>query len=59
MLILAAPIIIGAGLRDTANILAPVFLVITLVITVARLRGFLLRRRVPSMLASIISLLAI
>jgi len=29
------------------------------VITVAPLRGFLLRRRVPSMLASIISLLAI
>ena len=59
VLILAAMIIIMAGLRATADIIAPVFLVITLVITVAPLRSLLVRRKVPSVLASIIALLAI
>jgi len=59
ILILAGLIIIGVGLRSTANIVAPVFLVVTLVITVAPLRGFLVRRRWPSALASATALLAI
>jgi len=59
ILVVAGLIVIGAGLRATANIVGPVFLVITLVITVAPLRGFLVRRRWPSWLASVISLLAI
>ena len=52
ILIVAGLIVIGAGLRSTANIVAPLFLVITLVITVAPLRNWLVRRRWPSWLAS-------
>lgn len=59
ILILAALVIIGVGLRSTASIVAPVFLVVTLVITVAPLRGYLVRHRWPSWLASIVGLLSI
>src|ERR687886_192486 len=59
ILLLAGLVIIGVGLKNTANIVGPVFLVLTLVITVAPLRRWLLRRRVPSALASVLSLLAI
>jgi AI-2 transport protein TqsA len=59
ILIVAGLIVIGAGLQAIANIIAPVFLVITLVITVAPLRGFLVQRRWPSWLASAVSLVAI
>ena len=59
ILIVAGLIVIGAGLQATANIVAPVFLVITLVITVAPLRSFLAARGWPSWLASTVSLLAI
>ena len=59
ILLLAGLVIIGVGLKSTANIVGPVFLVLTLVITVSPLRGWLVRRRVPSALASVISLLAI
>ena len=51
--------VIGAGLQATASIVAPIFLVITLVITVAPLRSFLVRHRWPSWLASVVTLLAI
>jgi predicted PurR-regulated permease PerM len=59
ILLLAGLVIIGVGLKSTANIVGPVFLVLTLVITVSPLRRWLLKRSVPSALASIISLLAI
>ncbi len=59
ILIVAALVIVGAGLRTTASIVAPIFLVITLVITVAPLRGFLVRHRVPGWLASVVGLVAI
>jgi len=59
VLVVAGLVIVGVGLRSTASIVAPVFLVVTLVITVAPLRGFLVRHRWPSWLASIVGLLAI
>lgn len=59
ILVLAGLVIICAGLRTTSSIIAPVFLVVTLVITVVPLRSMLVRRKVPSALASIITLLAI
>jgi AI-2 transport protein TqsA len=59
VLVLAGAVIVAAGLRTTASIVAPIFLVITLVITVAPLRAVLIRRKLPSWLASVISLLAI
>jgi len=55
ILIMAGLIVIGAGLRSIANIVAPRFLVITLVIAVAPLRNWLVRRRWPSWLASVAS----
>jgi len=59
ILLVAGLIVIGVGLKSTANIIAPVFLVVTLVITVAPLRTFLTNRRWPSALASVVSLLVI
>jgi predicted PurR-regulated permease PerM len=59
VLIVAGLIVICAGLQSAASIVAPVFLVITLVITVAPLRTFLVNRRWPSWLASAVTLLAI
>jgi len=59
VLVVAGLIIVGVGLRATSSIVAPVFLVVTLVITVAPLRGFLLKHRWPSSLASVTALLAI
>lgn len=59
VLVLAGLVIIGVGLRSIASIVGPVFLVITLVITVAPLRGFLVRHRWPSWLASVVGLLSI
>jgi predicted PurR-regulated permease PerM len=55
----AGLVIVGVGLQATASIVAPVFLVVTLVITVAPLRGFLVKHRWPSWLASIVGLLSI
>jgi AI-2 transport protein TqsA len=59
VLILAGLIIIGVGLREMASLITPIFLVITLVITVSPLRSFLVKRRWPSWLASTVTLLAI
>ncbi len=59
IVLLAGLVVIGVGLKSTASIVAPVFLVLTLVITVAPLRRFLVRHRWPSALASLVSLLAI
>lgn len=59
ILIVAGLIVIGAGLQATASIVAPVFLVVTIVITVAPLRSLLVERRWPSWLASAVTLLAI
>ena len=59
VLIVAGIIVICAGLQSAASIVAPVFLVITLVITVAPLRAMLVALRWPSWLASAVTLVAI
>jgi AI-2 transport protein TqsA len=59
VLIVAGVVVICAGLQSAANIVAPLFLVITLVITVAPLRSLLVARRWPSWLASAVTLIAI
>ena len=59
VLIVAGVIIICAGLQSAASIVAPLFLVITLVITVAPLRALLVDLRWPSWLASAVTLLVI
>ena len=48
VLLVAGIIVICAGLQSAASIVAPVFLVITLVITVAPLRALLVARHWPS-----------
>ena len=59
ILVLAGLIIICAGLKTVSSIVAPLFLVLTLVITVQPLRTILTRRRVPRPLASVIVLLSV
>lgn len=59
VLIVAGVIVICAGLQSAASIVAPLFLVITLVITVAPLRTLLVARRWPSWLASAATLVVI
>jgi AI-2 transport protein TqsA len=59
ILILAGLVVAGAGLKQASSIVGPFFLVLTIVITVHPLRSWLVARRVPSILASIITLLAV
>ena len=57
--VLASMVIVAAGLREVSSIVAPSFLVLTLVITVQPLRTILVRHRIPSWLASIVGLLSV
>jgi AI-2 transport protein TqsA len=57
--VLAALVIAAAGLHLTASIVGPIFLVLTLVITVHPIRAWLVRRRVPRWLASTVALLSV
>lgn len=59
LVLVAALVIVGAGLKATASVVAPIFLVITLVITVAPLRRWLVARKVPAALATVATLIAI
>jgi len=59
VLVLAGLVIAGAGLQATSNIVGPVFLVMTLVIAVHPLRVWLVRRHVPEVVSSLVSLLAV
>ncbi len=55
----AAFAIAMAGVREIANIVAPIFLALTLVITAHPLRGWLIRRRVPAWAATLAVLLTL
>jgi len=59
VLVLAALVIVCAGLKLVASIVGPVLLVITLVITVHPLSRWLVQRRVPRIVASIVALLTV
>jgi AI-2 transport protein TqsA len=59
ILILAGLVVAGAGLKQASSLVGPFFLVLTIVITVHPLRSWLGARRVPSFVASIITLLAV
>jgi AI-2 transport protein TqsA len=59
ILILAGLVVAGAGLRQASSIVGPFFLVLTIVITVHPMRSWLVARKVPSVVASIISLLTV
>lgn len=57
--VLAGLVIVGAGLQSISNLAGPVFLVVTLVITVQPLRGWLVRRHVPGWLGSLVAMLGV
>jgi len=59
VLVLAGLVIAGVGLRSVSSIVGPVFLVLTLVITVYPLRTWLVRRSVPKLLATIIAMISV
>ncbi len=59
VLVVAGLIVIGAGMQSLASVVAPLFLVITLVITVAPLRNILVKRGVPNVLAGAVVLVVI
>lgn len=59
VLVAAAVVVVAAGLRQSASIVGPFFLVLTIVITVHPLRNWLVARKVPQWLASTVSLLAV
>jgi predicted PurR-regulated permease PerM len=54
---LAATVLVVAGMRSVADIIAPVFLGLTLVITVNPLQRWMIRRHVPAWLAVVACLL--
>ncbi|HYP46390.1 MAG TPA: AI-2E family transporter [Propionibacteriaceae bacterium] len=59
VLVLAALVIVCVGLKNISSIVGPLFLVLTLVITVYPLRARLVARKVPQVLASIAALFAV
>jgi len=59
VLVLAGLVIAAAGLKSVSSIVGPVFLVLTLVITVQPLTTWLVRHRVPQALASIVALVSV
>jgi AI-2 transport protein TqsA len=59
VLVLAGLVVIGVGLKSVSSIIGPAFLVLTLVITVYPLRVWLVRRRVPSAVATIAALISV
>ncbi len=59
LFVLASMVVIAAGIKAVSSIVGPSFLVLTLVITVQPLRTILVRRRVPSWLASVVVLLSV
>ena len=59
VLVLAGLIVACAGLKSVSSIIGPVFLVLTLVITVQPLNAWLGRRGVPRPLATVASLLTV
>ncbi len=59
MLGLAATVIAAAGLKTMADIIAPTFLALTLVITAHPLTAFMVRHRCPKWLAALVSLVGV
>ncbi|WP_134687612.1 AI-2E family transporter, partial [Escherichia coli] len=59
ILLFAALVLCCVGLKSTASLVAPLFLVLTLVITVYPLRAWLVRRRMPQVVATIAALISV
>lgn len=59
VVVAAGLIVLCAGMREIADIIAPIFLMVTLVITAQPLRKVLLRIHFPNWLASLVVLIAI
>ena len=59
VLVLAALVIAGVGLKSVSSIIGPFFLVLTLVITVYPVRTWLVRRKFPPVLATIVAMISV
>jgi AI-2 transport protein TqsA len=59
VLVLAGLVVTAAGLKSLADLVGPVFLVLTLVITVHPLTAWLVRHRLPQALASVAALASV
>jgi len=59
VVVAAGFVVLCAGLREVSSMIGPAFLVITLVITFQPVRSFLVKRRVPGWVASLVVLLLI
>ncbi|HEX8487572.1 MAG TPA: AI-2E family transporter [Propionibacteriaceae bacterium] len=59
VLVLAALVIAGVGLKSVSSIIGPFFLVLTLVITVYPVRTWLVKRRFPPVLATIVAMISV
>jgi AI-2 transport protein TqsA len=59
VLVVAGLVVAGAGLRQASDIIGPLFLVLTIVISVHPMSSWLLQRGVPQWLASVISMLSV
>jgi predicted PurR-regulated permease PerM len=59
VLVLAGLVVAGAGLRQTSDIVGPLFLTLTIVIAVYPMHGWLLGRKIPRIVASIITMVTV
>ncbi|SDU83324.1 Predicted PurR-regulated permease PerM [Microlunatus sagamiharensis] len=59
LVVLAALVVAAAGLKTASSIVGPVFLVLTLAITVHPLRTWMRKHRVPALAATVVALLAV
>ena len=59
VLVLAGLVVAAAGLKQASSIVGPLFLTLTIVITVYPLNGWLVARKVPQWLASVITMISV
>ena len=59
VLVVAGLVVTAAGLKQASDIVGPLFLTLTIVIAVYPMNGWLVSRRVPQMLASVITMISV
>ena len=59
VLVVAGLVVTAAGLKQASDIVGPFFLTLTIVITVYPLNGWLLGRKVPQLLSSVITMISV
>ena len=59
VLVVAGLVVTAAGLKQASDIVGPLFLTLTIVIAVFPMNGWLLSRKVPQWLASLITMITV